>query len=337
MSLNIKNADGSLTKVAGKTLMNPVNNITTSDSLQDAPVGHILSYMGNTAPAHYLVCDGAEYNIADYLDLANHFKKEFGSVNYFGGDGTSTFAVPDLRGRMLLSKDDVSNIGAIGGEKEHLLSISEMPSHGHNVFIYNNNNQNYYAYSYSDPTISKDLIQNTSGGRMSSVTWNKTAFKTAGIALGNDYGTGDHSGITSYAGNSEAHNNMPPYMSVLFCIKYEPTYFMEVTGSNNDYSTEEQVIGKWIDGKPIYRKVYSLTKEYSLKSNTWTVIDDIDFTDKVPFDIKAIYTKNDSNGSTPNLAFYSFNKQLNIMNYRNVAQPLGLNHKIIIEYIKTTD
>lgn len=65
------------------------------------PVGEIISYMGNTAPVNYIACDGAEYNISDYEELANHFIKEFGQVNYFGGDGETTFAVPDLRGEFL--------------------------------------------------------------------------------------------------------------------------------------------------------------------------------------------------------------------------------------------
>ena len=41
------------------------------------------------------------YNIEDYQDLANYFTEQFESVNYFGGDGETTFAVPDLRGEFL--------------------------------------------------------------------------------------------------------------------------------------------------------------------------------------------------------------------------------------------
>ena len=46
-------------------------------------------------------CDGSIYNIVDYSRLANHIEGEFGSKNFFGGDGTITFAVPDLRGEFL--------------------------------------------------------------------------------------------------------------------------------------------------------------------------------------------------------------------------------------------
>ena len=62
------------------------------------PIGTILSLMGNHAPAGYLICNGDVINISAYPDLASYFEQEFGSINYFGGDGTSTFAVPDSSG-----------------------------------------------------------------------------------------------------------------------------------------------------------------------------------------------------------------------------------------------
>ena len=71
------------------------------DNIGASLVGSIFSYMGTTAPYGYLACDGTEYNIADYPRLADHINAHFGSINYFGGDGTTTFAVPDLRGEFL--------------------------------------------------------------------------------------------------------------------------------------------------------------------------------------------------------------------------------------------
>ena len=65
------------------------------------PVGTIISLMGVSAPTNYLKCDGTVYNITDYPDLANYFTAQFGQANKFGGDGTTTFAVPDLRGEFL--------------------------------------------------------------------------------------------------------------------------------------------------------------------------------------------------------------------------------------------
>lgn len=65
------------------------------------PTGTIISFMGVYAPQGYLKCDGTVYNIADYQRLADFFKAQFGSANHFGGDGTTTFAVPNLLGEFL--------------------------------------------------------------------------------------------------------------------------------------------------------------------------------------------------------------------------------------------
>ena len=79
-------------------------------------------------PDHYLECNGATYNISDYPKLAEHIKKDFGSYNYFGGDGTTTFAVPDLRGEFLrgsgtnshTNQGSGANVGTHQDATEHL-------------------------------------------------------------------------------------------------------------------------------------------------------------------------------------------------------------------------
>ena len=71
------------------------------DSVGSALVGSVYSYMGTSAPSGYLACDGSVYRISDYPRLSEHIQRNFGSFNYFGGDGTTTFAVPDLRGEFL--------------------------------------------------------------------------------------------------------------------------------------------------------------------------------------------------------------------------------------------
>ncbi len=65
------------------------------------PIGTVISYIGITPPKDYLVCDGREYDISQYSQLAKFFESQFGSSNHFGGDGVSTFAVPDLRNLFL--------------------------------------------------------------------------------------------------------------------------------------------------------------------------------------------------------------------------------------------
>lgn len=63
------------------------------------PVGMIIDYLGISPPQNYIKCDGSVYNIADYQLLADHIKSEFGICNYFGGDGITTFAVPNRAGQ----------------------------------------------------------------------------------------------------------------------------------------------------------------------------------------------------------------------------------------------
>lgn len=71
------------------------NPLTTSDISDETPVGSILSYLGEKVPKHYLKMDGAIYNISDYPHLSKHILNEFGLYNYYGGDGITTFAVPN--------------------------------------------------------------------------------------------------------------------------------------------------------------------------------------------------------------------------------------------------
>ncbi|MBR3689739.1 MAG: tail fiber protein, partial [Eggerthellaceae bacterium] len=86
--------------------------------------GLIVPYAGATAPAGYLICDGASYSAEDYPELYTAIG------NTYGGDDT-TFNVPDLRGRVPLGNSDAYALGATGGEEEHVLTVEEMPSHDH--------------------------------------------------------------------------------------------------------------------------------------------------------------------------------------------------------------
>lgn len=81
---------------------NEKNSVTPTPVTGDGtPIGTVIAYMGTKVPLHYLACNGAVLNIADYQVLSNQILDEFGAVNYFGGDGIATFAVPDLRNEFL--------------------------------------------------------------------------------------------------------------------------------------------------------------------------------------------------------------------------------------------
>ena len=112
------------------------------------PLGTIISFMGLTAPAGYLACDGGVYNIAEYTELAFFFKAQFGAENYFGGDGTTTFAVPDLRNLFLRGYRGEAEEQLSGdiGEKQAATELISC-----NVDVNNN-------LTYSDNGINRDIL-----------------------------------------------------------------------------------------------------------------------------------------------------------------------------------
>lgn len=80
------------------------------------PIGTIISLMGKTAPDGYLVCDGEVYSISAYKRLSAYIEEQFGDVAYFGGNGTTTFAVPDLRGEFLRGTGTATRDSGSGAE-----------------------------------------------------------------------------------------------------------------------------------------------------------------------------------------------------------------------------
>lgn len=79
------------------------------DDLQDLPVGTIVQMDWHEAPPHWLEIteDRSIYNIADYPQLAEVIKNTYGKVNHYGGDGITTFSIPD--------SNDVPAAGTGGG------------------------------------------------------------------------------------------------------------------------------------------------------------------------------------------------------------------------------
>ena len=102
------------------------------------PTGTVISFMGTTAPEGYLACDGTAHSIEDYPGLASFFEAQFGSKNYFGGNGTTTFAVPDLRNLFLRGYHGSATAlsGNIGKKQEatEILNVAIGSANGINTF-----------------------------------------------------------------------------------------------------------------------------------------------------------------------------------------------------------
>lgn len=95
-------------------------------------VGTIIMFGGNYAPYNWAFCDGTLYSIAEYEALYSLIGTTY------GGDGQTTFAVPDLRGRIPMSQGQAPGLSnyvlgqKAGTENVTLLSVN-LPPHSHTV------------------------------------------------------------------------------------------------------------------------------------------------------------------------------------------------------------
>lgn len=200
------------------------------------PVGTVISIMGVTAPMNYLACNGQVVNISDYPELALYFETQFGDKNHFGGDGVTTFSIPDLRGEFLrgtgtnghTNQGDGADVGVHQDATRNLNSAS-VHSEDTTTYVSGQN-----VGTYQDAMYIKNADRVT---RVAANTW----ITPSTISLQKNTSTGD----TFYFAR-------PTNTSVLYCIATK-NIFMDA-GSN--YSTEEQVVGTWINGKPIYQKTF---------------------------------------------------------------------------------
>jgi microcystin-dependent protein len=107
------------------------------------PVGVVVPFAGSTSPAGWQLCYGQAISRTTYAGLFSTIGTTYGS-----GDGSTTFNVPDLRGRVVAGEDDMggtaasrltaggsgitgTTLGASGGTQTHTLTSAEMPSHTH--------------------------------------------------------------------------------------------------------------------------------------------------------------------------------------------------------------
>src|SRR5689334_6646109 len=88
-------------------------------------VGEIRIFAGNFEPAGWMFCEGQLLPISEYETLFNLIGTTY------GGDGQSTFALPDLRGRIPLHFGNGFTLAETGGAETVTLTVSQVPAHGH--------------------------------------------------------------------------------------------------------------------------------------------------------------------------------------------------------------
>ena len=94
---------------------------------QSMPVGAMVDFWGAAAPTNWLFCDGAVYNISTYPLLGALLGSKF------GGNGTTTFAVPPLGGRTVIGSNATYPLGAMAGAATVTLDATMMPAHAHPI------------------------------------------------------------------------------------------------------------------------------------------------------------------------------------------------------------
>lgn len=142
-------------------------------------IGSVIPTARSSAPTGFLLCDGAAVSRTTYADLFAAIGTTYGA-----GDGSTTFNVPNGKGRVLVGRDaaqtEFDTLGETGGAKTHTLTEAEMPAHTHTI-----------------PNDNGSSSQNTlMGGNLAEGT-------TA-------------SGST---GGGGAHNNLQPYIVINYLIK----------------------------------------------------------------------------------------------------------------------
>ena len=164
--------------------------------------GTIVAFAGAVAPNDWLICNGAAVNRATYADLFTVI-----GTNYGEGDSSTTFNLPDLRGRFALGLDNMGvgnlsanrvtaseadELGDSDGSEKVTLTKSQMPPHKH---------------------------QSDDHGKILAKTIFGAQAPNSNLNSGNDTVAVEPMVYTSTEGGGQAHDNMPPYLSLNYLIK----------------------------------------------------------------------------------------------------------------------
>lgn len=152
-------------------------------------IGEVRMFAGNFAPAGWMFCEGQLLPISEYETLFTLI----GTI--YGGDGQSTFALPDLRGRLPIHQGNGFILAENGGAEEITLTVNQIPLHSHpflatlNGGTTTNPNPNLLSNS---PNV-QVYIEDTTSVNMSAQS-------------------------VSSVGGSQPHTNFQPYLCINFII-----------------------------------------------------------------------------------------------------------------------
>lgn len=149
-------------------------------------IGQIIEYVGSAFPPNILPCDGAAYDRVDYPDLYAVLDSAF-IVD------ADTFVVPDLRDRVTIGQSATRDVGLVGGEEEHMLTVEELPAHDHSA--------NDAGHVHAE-IIAVDTLVN--GGLEAPAPSATAAPSSTGLGYANI--------SIGATGDDVSHNNMQPFL-----------------------------------------------------------------------------------------------------------------------------
>ena len=166
---------------------------------QDQYLGEIKICSFNFAPKGWAFCEGQLLPINQNQALFSLLGTTY------GGNGVTTFALPDLRGRMVIGSGDEYVLGQMGGEVSHTLTLAEMPAHNHILTATN-------SAATTDKPTSQTMLASPADIIFPQVTKNVNTYAAPGSVV-------QLSPLTSGSvGGSQPHNNMMPFITVRYII-----------------------------------------------------------------------------------------------------------------------
>jgi microcystin-dependent protein len=130
---------------------------TAETSNNNIPTGVVMAWTTNTPPDGWLLCDGRTVSRTTYARLFNVVGSTYGA-----GDGSTTFSLPDMQGRVLVGKSSETEFRALGQEGgKKTLTIADMPAHTHTIA--NSEDQGGGLYTLAGETASGIVTTSSEG------------------------------------------------------------------------------------------------------------------------------------------------------------------------------